>query len=92
VTLDYLSGGVKPSGRATCLVVDHLGPWLTGSLVEKPAFTRVGLSDVRLIMVIMRVLVELLCQAVIGQIPILECLLSDACERLRLHPVMSVIK
>jgi hypothetical protein len=60
--------------------------------VEKPAFTRVGLSDVRLIMVIMRVLVELLCQAVIGQIPILECILSDVCGRLRLHPVMSFIK
>jgi hypothetical protein len=35
------------------------------------------LSDVRVIMVIMHVLmVELLCQAVTGQIPALECLLA----------------
>jgi hypothetical protein len=35
--------------------------------MEKPAFTRVNLSDVRVIMMIMCVLVEkLLCQAVTG--------------------------
>jgi hypothetical protein len=37
------------------------------------------LSDVRVIMMIMHVLVEeLLCQVVMGQIPVLECLLSGA--------------
>jgi hypothetical protein len=35
--------------------------------MEKPTFTRVNLSGVRVIMVIMRVLVEeLLCQAMMG--------------------------
>jgi hypothetical protein len=43
--------------------------------MEKPAFTRASLSDVRVIMVIMRVPVdELLCQAATRWIPILECL------------------
>jgi hypothetical protein len=51
--------------------------------MEKSAFTRVNLSDVRVIMVIMRVLVEeLLCQTVMKQIPVFECLLSVMCGRL----------
>jgi hypothetical protein len=42
--------------------------------MEKPAFTRANLSDIRVIMTIMRVLVEeLLCQVVTGRIPVLEC-------------------
>jgi hypothetical protein len=44
-------------------------------------------------MLIMRVLMdELLCQAVIGQALVLECLLSGACVRLQLCPIMSDIK
>jgi hypothetical protein len=47
--------------------------------VEAPAFIRVSLSDVRVIMMIMRVLmVKLLCQAVMGRISVLEYLLLDA--------------
>jgi hypothetical protein len=47
--------------------------------MEKSAFTRARLSNVRVIMVIMRVLmVELLCQAAMGWIPILKYLLSCA--------------
>jgi hypothetical protein len=44
--------------------------------MENPAFTEASLSDVKVIMTIMHVLMEeLLCQAVTGRIPILECLL-----------------
>jgi hypothetical protein len=47
--------------------------------MEKPAFTRTNLSDVRVIMVIMRVpVVELLCQAETGWISVLKYLLSGA--------------
>jgi hypothetical protein len=60
---------VRPLGRAICLSVDRLGPWWTGSLMEKPAFTRTNLSDVRVIMTIMRILgKELLCQVTMGWI------------------------
>jgi hypothetical protein len=42
-----------------------------------PAFIMVILSDVRVIMVIMCVLVvELICQEVTGWIPVLECLFA----------------
>jgi hypothetical protein len=48
--------------------------------MENPAFIRVSLSDVRVIMVIMCVLnVELLCQEVMGRVPIFDCLLPGAC-------------
>jgi hypothetical protein len=48
-----------------CLGVDRPGPWLTGSLMEKPTFTRMNLSGVRVIIAIMCVPVgEFLCQAV----------------------------
>jgi hypothetical protein len=73
--------------------VDCPGPKGTRSLVEKPAFTGVNLSDVRVIITIMCVLVEkLLCQIVMGRIPILECLLSGVCGHLWLRSIMSVIK
>jgi hypothetical protein len=43
--------------------------------MENPASIRAILSDVSVTMVIMRVLiVELLCQAVMGHIPLLKCL------------------
>jgi hypothetical protein len=52
--------------------------------MEKSTFTRANLSDVRVIMEIMRVLVEeFLYQAVTGQNLVLECLW--------LHPVISAI-
>jgi hypothetical protein len=51
--------------------------------MEKPTFTGANLSNVRVIMVIMCVLVEeLLCQAVTGWILVLKCLLSCARGRL----------
>jgi hypothetical protein len=38
------------------------------------------LSDVRVIMTIIRLLMtKSLCQVVMGQVPVLECLLPDAC-------------
>jgi hypothetical protein len=43
-------------------------------------------------MIMCVLLVEWLCQAVTGQILALKCLLSDACGRLRLRPVVSSIK
>jgi hypothetical protein len=47
--------------------------------MEKLTFTKANLSNVRVIMVIMHVpLEELLYQAVVGWIPVLECLLSAA--------------
>jgi hypothetical protein len=47
--------------------------------MEMLTFTRVNLSDIRVIMEIMRVLVvELLCQATTGHILVLKYLLSDA--------------
>jgi hypothetical protein len=47
---------------------------------ENPAFTRACLSSARVIMVIMRVpVVELLCQMVMGWLPVLKYLLSRAC-------------
>jgi hypothetical protein len=49
--------------------------------MEKPAFNRANLSNVRVIMTIMHVLVEeLQCQAVMRWIPVLERLLSSACR------------
>jgi hypothetical protein len=38
--------------------VDHSDPWWTKSFMETPRFIRVSLSDVRVIMVIMHILVE----------------------------------
>jgi hypothetical protein len=76
-------GCAKPLGQAIHLGVDCPGPWWTGSLMEKSAFTRMNLSDVRMIIAIMHVLVkELLCQAVNGWILVLECLLSSASGQL----------
>jgi hypothetical protein len=93
MTLECLSRGVKPSGWAICLGVGRPGPCWIGSPMEKPAFTRENLSDVRVIMVIMHVLEEeLLCQVVTGWIHVLECLLSGARGRLWLRLVMSGIK
>jgi hypothetical protein len=51
--------------------------------MEKSSFTRVNLSDVRVIMMIMCVpVVELLCQAVTGWISVREHLFSGACGHL----------
>jgi hypothetical protein len=54
--------------------------------MEKSAFTRIDLTDVRVIMVIMRVPVkELLCQAVTGWIPVLKCIMSGAPVAMSYH-------
>jgi hypothetical protein len=61
--------------------------------MEKPTFTKMNLFDVRVIMVIMHILVrELLCQAVTGWIPVLECPILWHVWLLWLCPVMSGIK
>jgi hypothetical protein len=59
---------------------------------EPPPYL-VSVSDIRVIMVIMRVLmVELLCQVVTGQIPALECLLPSAREHQWLCLILYSIK
>jgi hypothetical protein len=84
---------VRPSGWVIWFGVDHSGPWWTGSFIENPAFTGVTLSNVRVIMVIMRVpMVELLCHAVMEQVLVLEYLLPSMCEHQMSGPVMSGIK
>jgi hypothetical protein len=72
VVLDCLSEGgggvVRPSGWGIYLCVDRPGPWWTESLMEKPTFTKMNLSNVRVIMSIIGVLVaELLSQVVMGE-------------------------
>jgi hypothetical protein len=93
VTLECLSRGAKLPGWAIFLGVGRTGPCWTRCPMEKPTFTRESISDVRMIMVIMRVLEEeLLCQVAIGWIPVLECMLSSAHGRLWLRLVMPGIK
>jgi hypothetical protein len=61
--------------------------------MEEPVFTDASLSDVRVIIAIMTVTVEeLLCQAVMRQILVLEYLLFGARGRLWLCPVVPGIK
>jgi hypothetical protein len=61
--------------------------------MEKPAFMRTNFYDVRVIMVIMRVIVEeILCQAMMEQISVLEWQLSGVCGHLGLRHVMPDIK
>jgi hypothetical protein len=70
-------GDAKPLVQDIIHGVDRPGTCKTESYMEKPAFTRTDLSDVRVIMVIMRVpLVESLCQVVMERMPALEYLLS----------------
>jgi hypothetical protein len=75
----------------------HQDQWstlvLTGSFMKNPTLIRASLSDVRVIMVIMHVLVvDLLCQAVMGWILVIMCILPGACGRLRLRLVLPAIK
>jgi hypothetical protein len=61
--------------------------------MEKPTITRDNLSDLRVIIAIMHVLMEeLLCQEVMGRIPILESLFLGARGHLWLCPIMPSIK
>jgi hypothetical protein len=72
-------GDVKPLGLDILCGIDHPGTCKTESYIKKLAFIRVGLSNVKVIMVIMRVpLVELMYQAVMEQISALEYLLPSA--------------
>jgi hypothetical protein len=61
--------------------------------MEMPAFTKANLSNIRVIMAIMRVLMkQLLCQVVTGWILILKCLLPGVIGHLWLRPIKSGIK
>jgi hypothetical protein len=72
-------GDAKPPGLDILCGVDRLATCKTKSYMEKLTFTRACLSNVILIIVIMQVpLVESLCQAVMGRIPVVEYLLPDA--------------
>jgi hypothetical protein len=67
VTLVCLFGGFEAPGWMICFGVDRPGPRWTGCFMENPTLIGVSLSDVRVTMVIMHVLVvELQCQAVMG--------------------------
>jgi hypothetical protein len=69
------------------------GPWWIRAFMGGLALIGVSLSDVRVIMMIMRVLmVKLLCQVVMGWVPVLECLLPDTRGCQRIHPFLSGIK
>jgi hypothetical protein len=71
----------------TARVSDGLDP------MEKPAFIRANLSNVRVIMTIIHVpVVEFRCQAAMGWIPALKYLLSYARELLWPHTIVPVIK
>jgi hypothetical protein len=68
--------GAKPPWLDIYHSVDRLGPWWTDFFVEKPALIGAHSFNVRVIVVIMRVLiVERLCQSLMGHIAVLECLL-----------------
>jgi hypothetical protein len=61
--------------------------------MENPNLIEASLSNVSVSMSIMRVLVvELLCQVVMGQIPVLECLLLGTRGRMLLCLVLPSIK
>jgi hypothetical protein len=61
--------------------------------MEKPTFTMVNLSDVRVMMAIMCVpVVVLLCQAMMGWIPVLKYLLLGAHGHLWLRSIVPGIK
>jgi hypothetical protein len=75
--------------------VDRLSPWWTGSFVEDapPPLIGVSLSNVRVIMAFMCVLVvESLCQAMMGWIPALDWLLLGASGSQWLRLVLFGIK
>jgi hypothetical protein len=57
VTFDCLFTQCEAPGMGN-LPIDHLGPWWTGSFMENPTYIGMSLSDVRVIMTIMRILVE----------------------------------
>jgi hypothetical protein len=77
------------------VVMAVLGTCETESYMEKLTFTKACLSDVNVIMVIMRVpLVELLCQVAMGWITALEYLLSGVrggCGHVLSYQVVKVI-
>jgi hypothetical protein len=86
-------GVQSPPRWAIWYGVDRSDPWWTKSVMEKPAFTRVSLSNVRVIMMIMCVpVVELICQAVMKWIPVLKYLLCGACGHLWPRPIVPCIK
>jgi hypothetical protein len=58
VIYHFEGGGSKALGWVIFLSIDHPGPWWTGSFMENSSFIEVGLSDVRVILAIMCVLVE----------------------------------
>jgi hypothetical protein len=75
-----------------CFGVDRLGPWWTKFFMENPTLIGASLFDVSVSMTIMCDLVELLCQAVMGHILVLECLLSGTRGRPRLRLVLPGFK
>jgi hypothetical protein len=85
--------GLRPSGQMICFDVDCPSPWWTGSYTENPTLIRASLSDVKVIMMVMRGhVVKLLCEAVMGWVLVLKCLLLGAHGCLWLRLVLSGIK
>jgi hypothetical protein len=58
MAFDCLYMGCKALGWAVYLSVDCPRPWWTGYFMENPTFIRASLSDIKVIMAIMHVLVE----------------------------------
>jgi hypothetical protein len=71
-------GGVRPLILVICFGVDHPGPWWTGFFMGHPAFNGASLSDVGVIMAILHILMELICQAMMGHILALQCMFPQA--------------
>jgi hypothetical protein len=86
-------GGARPPSLNIWWSVDRSSTCMMKYYMEKPAFTKVCLSRIRDIMVIMCVLlVESLCQTIMGWILALEYVLSGMCGLLQPHPIMTSTK
>jgi hypothetical protein len=85
-----LLGDLKPSGLDIREGVDRLGTCIIEFYTERISFTRIYLPYVGMIMVCMHVsLVKLPFQVVMGQILVLECILSGVRGLLLPHPILS---
>jgi hypothetical protein len=85
--------GARPYGTSNPLWCGPPGSLVDWFFMGRPAFFEGSLSDVRMIMAIWHVpMVELICQVVMGLVPVLECLLSGTRGRLGLCLVLFGIK
>jgi hypothetical protein len=89
------SGGMRSLKLITYFSAEGLGPWRAKPFMGKPAPTEGGggLSNIKAITTIMHVrVVELLRQAVMGRVPVLEYLVLGVWECLWLCPTRSWLR